>query len=92
MADAAVKIKLMPNSPDANLDEIETKAKELIESEEVSGRMAKFEREPIAFGLNAIIITFAWKEDAEREELEDKLSKIENVSSAEIIDFRRMGF
>jgi elongation factor 1-beta len=87
MAGAAVKIKIMPNSPDANLEEIETKAKETIEKAE--GSNIKFEREPIAFGLNAIIISFAWDEGKDRESLEAELAKVENVSSAETIDFRR---
>ena len=87
MAGAAVKIKIMPSSPDANLDEIEAKAKQLIETEK--GKVAKVEREPIAFGLNAIIILFAWDEDCDREALEEKLKQIENVNSAEIVDFRR---
>lgn len=87
MAGAAVKIKIMPSSPDVNLDEIETKAKEIIETAE--GRIGKIERESIAFGLNAIMILFAWDEDCDREALEEKLRQIENVNSAEIVDFRR---
>ena len=56
MADAVIKIKIMPDSPDANLDEIEQKAKEVVEKEQA--RALKIEREPIAFGLNAIILLF----------------------------------
>jgi translation elongation factor aEF-1 beta len=87
MAGAAVKIKIMPSSVDASLDEIEKKATELIENSQ--GTNVKTERQPIAFGLNTIIISFAWDEGSNREELEQKLSEIENVNSAEIIDFRR---
>jgi elongation factor 1-beta len=87
MAGAAVKIKLMPTSPDVNLEEIEKKVKEKIE--EVQGKISSIEREPIAFGLNAIIATFAWDEDADRDALEEDLAKIENVNTAEVIDFRR---
>ena len=87
MGSAAVKIKLMPDSPDADLKAIEDHAEKLIVKE--NGRIAKIEREPIAFGINAILITFAWQEDAEREILEEKLAKIPHVNSAEIVDFRR---
>ena len=87
MANAAVKIKIMPSSTNVNLKEMEGKAKKLIE--DFKGANIKFEIEPIAFGLNAIIISFAWDEGSDRESLEAKLSKIPNVSSAEIIDFRR---
>ena len=87
MVSAAVKIKIMPDSPDADLTAIENKAEEIITKE--SGKHLKIEREPIAFGLNAIIITFAWQEDFDRDKLEKELSHIDNVNSAEIIDFRR---
>jgi elongation factor 1-beta len=87
MAGAAVKIKIMPSSPNANLDEIQSKAEEIISKDQ--GANVKFETQPIAFGLNAIIISFAWDEGKDREALEQELSKIENVSSVEIIDFRR---
>ncbi|MFA5992418.1 MAG: elongation factor 1-beta [Candidatus Pacearchaeota archaeon] len=87
MGIAGVKIKIMPDSPDADLTAIESKAEEKITKE--GGKNLKIEREPIAFGLNAIIITFAWQEDADRDQLEKELSNIDNVNSAEIIDFRR---
>ena len=87
MGKAAVKIKIMPDSPDADLLEIEKNASELIEAE--GGNIGKIEHEPIAFGIKAVIITFSWEEDAEREMLEEKLAKISHINSAEIIDFRR---
>ena len=87
MGATAVKIKIMPDSPSANLEQIEKVAEHLIVKE--NGRIAKVEREPIAFGLNAILITFAWTEDADRDKLEEELRKIQHVNSAEIIDFRR---
>jgi translation elongation factor aEF-1 beta len=87
MAGAAVKIKIMPLSPSVSLEDIEAKATKIIEEEK--GRIGKIEREPIAFGLNAIMILFAWDEDCDREALEERLRQIENVNSAEIVDFRR---
>ena len=87
MGGAAVKIKIMPDSPSANLSEIEKHAEQIIIKE--GGRIGKIQREPIAFGLSAIIITFAWIEDADREKLEETLRKIPHVNSAEVIDFRR---
>jgi len=87
MGGAAVKIKIMPDSPSADLGEIEKHAEAIITKE--GGRIGKIEREPIAFGLHSILITFAWLEDADRDALEEELSKISHVNSAEIIDFRR---
>ena len=87
MGTAAVKIKLMPDSPDADLSAIEHAASNLIVKE--GGKVAKIEREPIAFGINAIYIIFAWTEDADRDKLEADMAKLEHVNSAEIVDFRR---
>ena len=77
----------MPESPDTNLDEIEKKAKEIIVKETKSE--IKTEKEPVAFGLNALIFTFTWDEDKSIDNLQDNLKKIPNTSSAEVIDFRR---
>ncbi len=90
MGDAAVKIKIMPDSPSANLNEIEKKAKEIIEKHR--GKIAKIEKEPIAFGLKAVIITLSIKEDFEQDPLLDKIREINHINSAEIIDFRRISF
>lgn len=87
MGSAAVKIKIMPDAPDADLIAIEEKVSKIIEEE--NGKIFKVEHEPIAFGLKAIMITFGWQEDAEREILEEKLSKVPHVNSAEVVDFRR---
>lgn len=84
---AALKVKIMPESPEANLHEIEEKAKHAIES--LGGKFHSREIEPIAFGLKAIIILIAWPEDQEFDTLEQKLSHIQHVSSAQIVDFRR---
>ena len=84
----AVKTKLMPSSVEANLEKIKEEAKILIEQKD--GKNCKFEQEPIAFGLNAIIILFAWPEEQELEKLEEALKKVENVNSVQVIDIRRI--
>lgn len=86
MGIAAVKIKIMPSSPNANLEKIKEEAKKLIENK---GKNCQFEEEPIAFGLIAIIAFFAWPEEEELEQLEEKLKNIEEVSSIQVIDMRR---
>ncbi len=87
MSVAAVKIKLMPTSPEADLEKIEADSKALIEAE--GGKGSKFEKHPIAFGLNALEVLFAWPEEKELEELEEKLKKVENVNSVQVVDIRR---
>ena len=87
MGTALIKIKIMPKSPKTDLDEIQKKAEKVIKNE--NGKNPKFEREPIAFGLTALITSFAIDETNSTSIFEEKLTEIPNVSSAEIIDFRR---
>ncbi len=87
MGIVAVKIKLMPASPDTNLKKIEEQAKKDIEA--LGGKNPSFTQEPIAFGLKAIIPFFAWPEEKAIEPLEQKLAKIKDVNSVQVIDMRR---
>ena len=87
MGIVAVKIKLMPSSVETNLTKIEASAKSLIES--LGGKNPSFTQEPIAFGLKAIIAFFAWPEEKELEKLEEKLGKIKDVNSVQVVDMRR---
>ncbi len=83
-----IKIKIMPNSPNANLKEIEEKAKEIVSS--LGGFNKEYLIEPIAFGLKAIIVFFQFPEDNDSEKVENALKKIKNVQSVQIIDMRKI--
>ena len=87
MGKALVKIKIMPESPDTLLEIIEGEAKRIVK--EIARTDAKTEREPIAFGLNAIILQFMIDESIPLDGIEEKLKIIPAVSSIDIIDFRR---
>lgn len=87
MGTAAVKIKLMPSSPETDLEKIKDKVSDLISAEEKTN--IRFEIEPIAFGLKALIIVFGWPEEKSLDELQAQFEKIENVNSVELIDIRR---
>jgi len=84
---AAIKIKVMPDSIDTNLEEIKNHAKKKIESEK--GILSSFEEQPIAFGLKTLILTLAWPEAKDTSILEDHIKSIPGVSNADIIDYRR---
>ena len=88
MGIALIKIKIMPTSPEVNLKQIEEKVQEILKQNEV--KHLKFEIEPIAFGLEALIVMFEWPEEKELEPLEENLRKINNVNSAEVIDMRTL--
>ncbi len=87
MAVVAVIAKIMPSSPETDLKKIEEIAKKSMEQE--GAKNISFVEEPIAFGLKAIMMKFAWPEEKDTDIIENKLSKIQNVSSAVISDYRR---
>lgn len=87
MGTALVKMKIMPENPKVNLKEIEQQAKKIAEKRE--GKNPRTEIEPVAFGLNAVILSFALDESKSIDNIQNSLKKIKDVSSAEVIDFRR---
>jgi translation elongation factor aEF-1 beta len=88
MGISGIKIKIMPTSPQADLEAIKTKAKELVK--QGGGKNREYEEQPIAFGLKAVIAFFEWPEEKELELLEEQLKAIENVNSIQVIDMRKI--
>lgn len=85
MAVVGVKIKILPENPEAieSLKAgIEAKLKEA-----GAIKINSIEEEPIAFGLKSLIVTFAWPEEKDTSLIENL--KIKGLSSLEIIDYRR---
>ena len=83
-----IKLKIMPASPEVNLEEIKESAKKIIEENKC--RRISFEEQPIAFGLKALITGFEQDEnEGELEPIEEELKKLDSVSSVEVIDMRR---
>ena len=89
MASIIITLKIMPADPEVNLSRVEQKAIEEIKN--FAGKTEiKRELEPVAFGLNALKITFVMDENiGSTDELEEKISKIEGVSSVKVVDVRR---
>ncbi|MFH1399610.1 MAG: elongation factor 1-beta [Candidatus Woesearchaeota archaeon] len=87
MAQVVVTFRIMPDSPDIDLKIIETKAKKLIAS---VGEVGKVEVQPVAFGLNALLIFFVMDESkGSTDQLEKRIAAIEGVTSIEVVDVRR---
>lgn len=82
------KFKLMPTSVDTNLDAIQDAAKKIVE--DFGGNNKEYEITPIAFGLKSITVFFYYPDDKNAEEVEAKLAEIENVSSVELTDMRKI--
>jgi elongation factor 1-beta len=84
---AALIVKILPDSPEADLEQIKQLSKKALEEHDAQN--ISFEEQPIAFGLKALIIKFAWPEDKPTDLIENTLSKISHVSSVSIEDYRR---
>ncbi len=89
MPNVVVTFRIMPGSPDADLSEIELKAKKEI-FEFCNTDEFKTKIEPIAFGLNALYLLFVMDENiGSTESLEKKITQIDEVESVEVTDVRR---
>ena len=87
MGIALITIKLMPESPETDLESLKEKAKKVLG--EKKANKISFEEEPIAFGLKAIKASFEIDESQELEPIEESLKSIEEVTSSQVIDMRR---
>lgn len=90
MAKAVVTIKIMPESPDVDLQTIESAVSEKIDAFTKEPGEKRFSLEPIAFGLKALKVMFVMDESiGSTDELEQDLGTIEGVHSVEVVDVRR---
>lgn len=88
MASVIITLKIMPESPEVDLAEIETIGKQKIA--EFGGEVGKVEIEPIAFGLNALKLIFVMDESkGATDSLEEDIEAIKGVNSVEVTDVRR---
>ena len=88
MATVIVTMKIMPSSPDEDLELIKSAAAKLIT--EFGGTVGKVNIEPIAFGLKALVFMFAMNESlGDTEEVEKKIAEISGVNSVQVTDVRR---
>ena len=74
MADVIITFKIMPETPDVNLEGIQEKATVAIN--EFGGEVGKVDIQPIAFGLNALNLIFVMDEDkGSTESLENQITE-----------------
>ncbi len=89
MASVIVTLKLMPESPDVDMDTVAQKAEQVITDFSNSVEVRK-DIQPVAFGLKSVSMTFVMDENkGGTEQLEEMLKQIEGVQSAETTDVRR---
>lgn len=89
MGKAVITIKIMPESPDVDLDAIFTQANVFIQ-EFTGGSDTKKEILPLAFGLKSLNITFLSDEaKGSTDSLEEQIRSVAGVNSCEVTDVRR---
>ncbi|WP_138007248.1 elongation factor 1-beta [Halalkalirubrum salinum] len=88
MGKVAAKMKVMPNSPELDLDELEDKLEaSLPEGAQING----FERDDVAFGLVAVLPTVLVADDAGgTEAVEEAFSGVEGVESVSVENVGRV--
>lgn len=87
MTTVAVQIKVMPESLETNLEELDANVKTALE--EKGAQINKSEQQDIAFGLKALLLTFAWQEEKDTSIIEELVAAIPGVKSIQITDYRR---
>jgi len=84
LAKAIITFKLMPESPDVDLEVIKDQALEIAREAGAIGQIQS-KLEPIAFGLKAVLILAMYNVDgADFDAIASKMSEIENVQNAEV--------
>ena len=88
MAKIIVTMKVLPDSPERDLNELKKKVENVIE--ENGGKLYKESIEPIAFGINAMVFIYIIDESKGTEEIENKVKEIEGTGDINISDMTRM--
>jgi len=93
MASVIVTLKVMPASPETNLDKVYEEAskhiRDFVDQKHKDGEIRK-EIEPIGYGLKAMKLLFVMDENlGTTDKLEEKIKNITGVESVEATDVRR---
>ncbi|WP_436923874.1 elongation factor 1-beta [Halosimplex amylolyticum] len=88
MGKVAAQIKVMPQSPDVDLDALQERLEQsLPEGAKING----FERDDVAFGLVALLPTVVVPDEAGgTEAVEEAFTEVEGVESVEVGDVGRL--
>jgi len=81
-------VKLFPEDPSLKLDTLKERVKKALPG---YASVYRFDEEPIAFGLVALIAHIVFPEDQEglMDEVEEKLKTVEGISQSEVLMVRR---
>ncbi|GGM64663.1 elongation factor 1-beta [Halarchaeum rubridurum] len=88
MGKVAAVLKVMPQSPDIDLDELK---EDLEDSLPEGAKLRGFEQEEVAFGLVALLSTVVVPDDAGgTEAVEDAFTNVEGVESVQVQETGRL--
>lgn len=86
MAEVMVTVKIMPESPEVDMDSLSSHIGEID-----GGRLNNVEREPIAFGLVALLASYVVEDkEGTADNLENAIREIDDVQSAEVVEVTRL--
>jgi len=84
MGDVAIQYRLLPESPDADIEGLNDKIKASLPE---GVKLHKLATKPFAFGLSAIEVLVVMKDSSGlSERTESELSKIEGIQSVELLE------
>lgn len=84
-----ITYRLMPEAVETDLDAIKGQVEAIVTK--FGGKIEKFDKEEVAFGLISLIIILSLDEKISNlDPLEDQFRNLDGVESAESIDVRRM--
>jgi len=88
MGDVAAKIKVMPNSPDVDLDDLQERLEESLPQ---GAKIRGFQRDDVAFGLVALLPTVIVPDGAGgTEAVEEAFSEVDGVESVAVENVGRL--
>jgi translation elongation factor aEF-1 beta len=87
MAIAALTLRIMPDSLEADINLISDEISKVVEK--FNAKIHKSEIEEVAFGLKSIVLVLAWPDQNNQDDLEIQLNAIKGVGSVEFLDCRR---
>ena len=88
MANVLLTLKIMPESTETNLRNLEESVREKVK--EFGAEVVMVKNEPVAFGLVALMVTIIMDESkGMSDEMEDKIGNVDGVMSVSVVDVRR---
>jgi elongation factor 1-beta len=88
MGEVAVQIKVMPQSPEVDLEQLKRKIEFALPND---ARLYGFDIQPIAFGVNALLVTVIVGDvEGGTDSIEEVLSRVDGVESIQVVTATRM--